>query len=66
MISVVIVHTWMIFKCVQHELYNESVIRQYLMGPFNAGPNSALFLGVALIRAGVRGAGVKWAILKMQ
>ena len=39
---------------------------KYLMGPFNAGPNSALFLGVALIRAGVRRAGVKWAILKMQ
>ena len=30
----------------------------YLMGPYNAGPKSALFLRVALIKAGVRGASV--------
>ena len=27
------------------------------MGPYNAGPKSALFLRVASIKAGVRGAG---------
>ena len=34
----------------------------YLMGPYNAGPKSALFLRVAEIRAGVKRAGVKRAI----
>ena len=43
-----------------------TIIYIYLMGPFNAGPYSALFLGAALISAGVRRAGVEWAILKMQ
>ena len=33
----------------------------YLIGPFYAGPNSALILCAALIRAGVNGAGVKGA-----
>ena len=36
------------------------------MGPYNAGPISALFLSVALIKAGVRGAGVMRAILKRE
>ena len=40
------------------------VYRTYLIGPYNAGPKSALFLRVALIRAGVNGAGVKRAIFK--
>ena len=34
------------------------------MGLYNAGPKSALFLRVALIKAGVREAGVIRAILK--
>ena len=34
----------------------------YLMGPYNAGPKSALFLRVAEIRAGVKRAGVKRAV----
>ena len=33
----------------------------YLIGPYNAGPMSALFLRVALIKAGVM-----WAILKRE
>ena len=38
-----------------------------LMGPYNAGPKSALFLRVALIlKAGVREAGVIRAILKRE
>ena len=36
------------------------------MGPYNAGPKSALFLRVALIKAGVRGAGVIRAILERE
>ena len=36
------------------------------MGPYNAGPKSALFLRVALIKAGARGAGVIRAILKRE
>ena len=36
--------------------------RIYLMGPYNAGPKSALFLRVAEIRAGVERAGVKRAV----
>ena len=36
------------------------------MGPYNAGPESALFLQVALIKAGVGGAGVIRAILKRE
>ena len=48
-------------KCL-HEMW------VYLMGPYNAGPKSALFLRVAEIRAGVKGlalggpfnAGPKW------
>ena len=35
---------------------------KYLMGPYNAGPKSALFLRVAEIRAGVKKAGVKRAV----
>ena len=38
----------------------------YLIGPYNAGPMSALFLRVALIRAGVNGSGVKRAIFKRE
>ena len=38
----------------------------YLMGPYNAGPKSVLFLRVTLIKAGVRGAGVIRAILKRE
>ena len=34
----------------------------YLMGPYNAGPKSALYLRVAKIRAGVKRAGVKRAV----
>ena len=34
------------------------------MGPYNAGPKSALFLRVAEIRAGVKRAGVKRAGVK--
>ena len=40
--------------------------RDYLIGPYNAGPKWALFLRVALIRAGVSGAGVKRAIFKRE
>ena len=40
--------------------------QNYLMGPYNAGPKSELFLRVALINAGVRGAGVIRAILKRE
>ena len=36
------------------------------MGPYNSGPISALFLRVALIKAGVRGAGVTRAVLKRE
>ena len=36
------------------------------MGPYNAGPESALILRVALIKAGVRGAGVIRAILERE
>ena len=36
------------------------------MGPNNAGPKSALFLRVASIKAGVRGAGIIRAILKKE
>ena len=36
------------------------------MGPYNAGPKSALFLRVAEIKAGVRGAGVIRAVLKRE
>ena len=36
------------------------------MGSYNAGPKSALFLRVALIKAGVRGAGVIRAILERE
>ena len=36
------------------------------MGPYNAAPKSALFLRVALIKAGVRGAGVIRTILKRE
>ena len=36
----------------------------YLIGPYNAGPKSAIFLRVALIRAGVSGVGIKRAIFK--
>ena len=36
------------------------------MGPYNAGPKSALFLRVALIKAGVIGAGVIRAILERE
>ena len=36
------------------------------MGPYNAGPKSALFLRVALIRAGVRGVGEIRAILERE
>ena len=32
------------------------------MGPYNAGPKSAVFLRVAEIRAGVKRAGVKRAV----
>ena len=40
---------------------------QYLfMGPYNAGPKSALFLRVVLMKAGVRGAGVIRAISKRE
>ena len=39
---------------------------KYLMGPFKPGPKSALVLRVALIKAGVRGAGVISAILKRE
>ena len=74
------VHSWILFLWMEKNISVFSFFRYfhlfevivllilyiYLMGPFNAGPNSALFLGVALIRAGVRRAGVKWAILKMQ
>ena len=38
----------------------------YLMGVYNAGPKSALFLRVALIKGGVTGAGVIRAILKRE
>ena len=38
----------------------------YLMGPYNTGPKSALFLRVAEIRAGVKRAGVKWAIFWLE
>ena len=34
------------------------------MGPYIAGPKSALFFRVALMKAGVRGAGVIRAILE--
>ena len=37
-------------------------VNVYLMGPYNAGPKSALFLRVAEIRAGVKRAGVKRAV----
>ena len=36
------------------------------MGPYNAGPKSALLLRVALIKARVRGAGVIRAILERE
>ena len=36
------------------------------MGPYNAGPKLALFLRVALIKAGVRGVGVIMAILERE
>ena len=38
----------------------------YLMGAYNAGLKSALFFRVALIKAGVRGAGVIRAALKRE
>ena len=38
----------------------------YLKGPYNAGPKSALFLRVALIKAGVTGAGAIRAVLKRE
>ena len=38
----------------------------FLVGPYNAGPKSALFFRVALIKAGVRGAGVIRAIIKRE
>ena len=37
-------------------------LSEYLMGPDNAGPKSALFLRVAEIRADVKRAGVKRAV----
>ena len=37
-------------------------LRNYLIGLYSAGPYSALFLRLALIRAGVDGAGVNWAV----
>ena len=36
------------------------------MGPYNAGPESALFLRVALVKTGVRGVGVIRAILESE
>ena len=36
------------------------------MGPYNAGPKSALFLRVAEVRAGVKGAGVKRAVFWLE
>ena len=36
------------------------------MGPYDAGPKSALFLRVAIIKAGVRGADVIRAILESE
>ena len=36
------------------------------MGPYNAGPKSALFLRVSLIKVGVTGAGIIRAILKRE
>jgi hypothetical protein len=36
------------------------------MGPYNAGPKSALFLRVAEIRAGVKRAGVKRAVFWLE
>ena len=47
-------------RCTCMELSN------YLMGPYNAGPKSTSFLRVALIKAGVKGAGVKRAILERE
>ena len=41
-------------------------VRSYLMGPYNAGPKSALFFRVAVIKAGVREAGVIRSILKRE
>ena len=38
----------------------------YLIGSYNAGPKPALFLRVALIKAGVRVAGVIRAILERE
>ena len=38
----------------------------YLIGPYDAGPKSALFLRMVLIRAGVNGADVQKAIFKGQ
>jgi len=38
--------------------------KQCLIGPYNAGPKSELFLRVALIRAGINGVGVKRTVLK--
>ena len=38
----------------------------YLIGPYNAGPKSALFLRVAEIRAGVKRAGVKRAVFWLE
>ena len=47
----------------EHADFNKTCTT-YLMGPYNAGPKSVLFLRVALIKAGVRGAGVIMAILE--
>ena len=42
------------------------ITSRYLMGPYDAGPKSALFLRVAIIKAGVRGADVIRAILESE
>ena len=50
---------------VEKESYGSSKVGgqiSNLMGPYNAGPKSALFLRVAEIRAGVIRAGVKRAV----
>ena len=48
----------------EHRRFFKNVLFTFENGPYNAGPKSALFLRVALIRAGVNGAGVERAIFK--
>ena len=50
--------------CYMNAMFSLFIGISYLIGPYNVGPNSALFLRIALKKAGVRGVGVIRAILK--